>query len=757
MALAYLTINLDAFTGDDHPPVPSYSTITLDPGADHIDAAADVIHVRTIVVSLDRQGKAASANGVACVDGKVPVVAGVAYAVSAPNVLRDGPHYVPALTAGQVVDLSDYITPGAPLTPDQAATLTARIVALETTPPDHGALTGLGEDDHPQYALADGTRGSFATTAQGALADTAVQPAALAGYPETYELVDPKARKFAKSAPPTLTTYPGQYRPHHRVMFQDGDILYAIAQAASWAVLKSTDFGATWTQRGTLPAGSTSLIKVKATGTLLSVDISPYTSAGTPAIRRSTNDGTTWTAVHTLAFPTLAHQGIVEAADGSLIVGEYGNVANTVYRAFRSTDDGATWTQVFASGGTDPTADPGHIHSIAVDPYNDKLVLFLDRPTPELWASSDHGATWSLLGTSTDVKHPNWVQPMFFPEHIVWGTDNQSNGRICRITREDFYAGDFDAAEVISLVNRKANYYTFPLRTDVWLMTQSTEVIAPGAEPTGPGSYFSEVYLVSDEGATVSSAYESAHLEATVGALEGLRARLPAFHYSTVLSDGGKGRTWISVNNHRGTVESFSALPVTQGYAPPKAVAPVGPLVPGATRQMYPGWWYGPDGRGNALAGIADGRLTIVPLWVPTAMKFDKIACEVGTGVPGSTVKMCVFASDQFDRPSILLRIFAAQDASTSGVKEVFIGPILQLSPGLYWLGAVPIGSALSLRTVGTMHLPGMPTTAFAPGGTGATSEANCFYQDAMSTPTNWPTSYAVTTNGIKVMLRASV
>ena len=76
MALAHLTINLDAFTGDDRPPLSSYSTITLDPGADHIDAAADVIHVRTIVVSLDRQGKAATANGVPCVDGKVPVVAG---------------------------------------------------------------------------------------------------------------------------------------------------------------------------------------------------------------------------------------------------------------------------------------------------------------------------------------------------------------------------------------------------------------------------------------------------------------------------------------------------------------------------------------------------------------------------------------------------------------------------------------------------------------------------------------------------------
>lgn len=40
---------------------------------------------------------------------------------------------------------------------------------------DHGALTGLSDDDHPQYALADGSRGSFATTAQGALADTSVQ------------------------------------------------------------------------------------------------------------------------------------------------------------------------------------------------------------------------------------------------------------------------------------------------------------------------------------------------------------------------------------------------------------------------------------------------------------------------------------------------------------------------------------------------------------------------------------------------------
>lgn len=230
MALAYLTINLDAFTGDDHPPISQYSTITLDPGVDHIDTAADVIHVRTIVVSLDRQGKAATANGVPCVDGKVPVVVGVAYAVSAPNVLRGGPHYIPALTAGQVADLSDYITPGTPITPDQASVLAAHIsdteaaLAQEVTDRQGADAAHVAAvDPHPQYATTAeaaaaapvqsvaGKTGAVtlaaadvgaATAAQGVKADTAVQPAALAGYVAT---TDPR---LSDARTPTAHTHP---------------------------------------------------------------------------------------------------------------------------------------------------------------------------------------------------------------------------------------------------------------------------------------------------------------------------------------------------------------------------------------------------------------------------------------------------------------------------------------------------------------------------------------------------------------------
>lgn len=52
----------------------------------------------------------------------------------------------------------------------ESRVVTTRIIWGGVT--DHGALTGLTDDGHPQYALADGTRGNFAPTDHGhALAD----------------------------------------------------------------------------------------------------------------------------------------------------------------------------------------------------------------------------------------------------------------------------------------------------------------------------------------------------------------------------------------------------------------------------------------------------------------------------------------------------------------------------------------------------------------------------------------------------------
>lgn len=57
---------------------------------------------------------------------------------------------------------------------------------------DHGALQGLGDNDHPQYALAADALdpADFATAGQGELADTAVQPAALTDEADTRAAAD---------------------------------------------------------------------------------------------------------------------------------------------------------------------------------------------------------------------------------------------------------------------------------------------------------------------------------------------------------------------------------------------------------------------------------------------------------------------------------------------------------------------------------------------------------------------------------------
>ncbi|MFN9951836.1 MAG: hypothetical protein ACK55I_01960, partial [bacterium] len=39
---------------------------------------------------------------------------------------------------------------------------------------DHGSLTGLGDDDHTQYLLADGTRNASSLTVTGTLATSAL-------------------------------------------------------------------------------------------------------------------------------------------------------------------------------------------------------------------------------------------------------------------------------------------------------------------------------------------------------------------------------------------------------------------------------------------------------------------------------------------------------------------------------------------------------------------------------------------------------
>jgi len=227
----------------------------------------------------------------------------------------------------------------------------------------------------------------------------------------------------------------------------------------------------------------------------------------------------------------------------------------------RSADDGLTWTNVLSSPGTDPRNDPGHIHSVVQDPVTGTIIAFMDRPNPEIYISDDSGAAWTLLKSSTKTQHPNWVAPMFFDEWIAWGNDNDADGRIYRLRREDFYAGRWDSPEVVAKLGNSRFYGTHPILPGVWLMAGAVEPI----NPTYHHAYSPRLYVVDMEGARVSGALAvSIPLPNLTGLNTGTRVELPG--YPAVLPDLG-GHTWINVPTGD-LPREFSMVPATVGLDP---------------------------------------------------------------------------------------------------------------------------------------------------------------------------------------------
>lgn len=378
---------------------------------------------------------------------------------------------------------------------------------------------------------------------------------------------------------PTLHTYEANAQVQRRALTLTKTGTVYTVNNTTLQVQKSDDFGTTWADRGIIPFQVYVMARSHVSGTLIAIE-----NARPCRIARSTDDGQTWTILgFTFNHPPLEEQGILCTTSGHWLVGEYGPQAPYAYRIMRSTDDGLTFASVYASSGTEPAGDPGHIHSITYDHVEDCLVAFSDRPAwprpmgtsgPNILRSDDEGATWQLIGEAKNEWDPNFVAPMYFDNYIAWGYDNHRNGVISRIARDDFYSGNWtrESIEDVAQLNNKVFYSTFPVRDGVWAIAQAAETVG---EPKDPGSFAQEVHLVSQDGSVVSGGFEFHGPTQSRTSMASTRTRFPTYELGAL--DHGKF-AWANV--YMGYPYNQGAIPITVGVGPTLPRLDSAPLVP---------------------------------------------------------------------------------------------------------------------------------------------------------------------------------
>jgi photosystem II stability/assembly factor-like uncharacterized protein len=203
-------------------------------------------------------------------------------------------------------------------------------------------------------------------------------------------------------------------------------------------------------------------------------------TTGSQKIFRSTDAGTTWTAVP--GQPTAADRFPIRAAitpDGNSLYLTYANhpgpndaTAGEVYRVSNPSSATPTWTALPL-----PVLSPGGWSGIAIDPSNPArlLVSTLDRwgAKDDLYRSTDGGATWKAVGIRQNLSNgsavhansvtPHWIGDVqidpFDPDEAIFTTGNGlyrctdlTNLDVGGATRWTFHNTGLEQSAVLDLV-----------------------------------------------------------------------------------------------------------------------------------------------------------------------------------------------------------------------------------------------------------------------------------------------------------------
>lgn len=303
-----------------------------------------------------------------------------------------------------------------------------------------------------------------------------------------------------------VESWPNPAAPYLRLMWTEsaGATIYAYGRDRS--IWKSADTGRTYTRTGSSTVGATSIqfgtVFWKSTAGSLLAFRYDYDQ-----LYRSTDDGATWTSVHTLPIKSLlgAQSICQDLTTGHLYYAAYLTAAtpSPTSDLWRSTDDGASWSVFYSFPTTGPDAIT-HVHSIQWDHVAGRVIISAGDSTP---ASGLYRINAAGTGVEPMVLNRNLPAAQFdlprtigvipFTDHIAWAADASANPWVCRMHRNQIGL----ASPVVEQVYR--------LNSAAWWTCRASDdgtrwvVCASGENPANRIDKVTHLYAVEDEGATV--------------------------------------------------------------------------------------------------------------------------------------------------------------------------------------------------------------------------------------------------------------
>lgn len=299
----------------------------------------------------------------------------------------------------------------------------------------------------------------------------------------------------------------------HRLLSTEGATWWAFGHDGS--LRKSTTEGNTWfrTYKAATDGqmGRDGMWLTTTAGSLLTT-WHPFSGAA-PWIMRATSAGTTWTTVvpQTTDVKYLGPTSICQSpVTGYLYLAEYVTTDTVAtINIKRSIDDGVTWTVWKSmprntSAASTNTTGITHFHGIQVDPIDNRLWVCVGDAPPSagLYRLTADETDWAAVATNSQLNTAGdiWggaVSLMFFPDYIAWGVDQSFTGGVVRMARTQIG----QAAPVVEKVAETNSTGFYACRTSTanteWVLSASQEGQTQRIDPAV------HLYRVADNGATV--------------------------------------------------------------------------------------------------------------------------------------------------------------------------------------------------------------------------------------------------------------